>query len=242
MIARHEGDKIERIEEIERVIQSLMDQSPPLSAAFDRVNSVSSDMSQMSLNASGHSSEHEGAKPRRSPPLLAPHSTNVKELDRSRSLSNLSSSVSSTSSPVIQSGSEGWESSCTSVGTNSPVFRKSPMLSFRSQELRHAHLARSLPPLPSPIPSLPPLLPLLPLPLRRSASDDESIRLPPAAWDDNATIREKDTYSDVPAIPEPEPVLLKRSASTQTFEKELFKNSAIYCDLSVLLTPPIMLF
>jgi hypothetical protein len=239
MIARQDGEASEKVDEIERVVQSLMDQSPALGAAFDRVNSFSSGMSQLSLNTSDHGSDNEGLRSKRPPQLLRRPSPLAQDLERTRSSSNLST-VSSSSRPGTRSGSEAassepWaESSCSSVEP-SPVFRKSPMLSFKAASNRRVNLARSLPPLPPPLPiSLPPIPPL---PLRRSASDDQSIRLPPAMWDDNATIRDNGSYSQFPMISETDSAKLKRSASTMSqqasFEKELFKNSAIYCDLLV---------
>lgn len=253
MIARKDVDTNERVEEIERVVQSLVDQSPALGAAFDRVNSFSSNMSQLSLNYSGPESD-EGVQSKRPPlltrrpsPLTRRPSPLTQGLERKNSISDLSI-LSSSSRPETRSGSEAafsepWAtSSCSSVEP-SPVFRKSPLLSFKSASSRRANLTRSLPPLPPlPLPMISASLPPIPpLPLRRSASDDQSIRLPPAMWDDNATIRDARTYSHIPSVRSTESVRLKRSTSTvsqqATFERVLFKNSAIYCDLLVARSP-----
>jgi hypothetical protein len=66
-------------------------------------------------------------------------------------------------------------------------------------------------------------------------SECEPIALPPAAWeDDKATIKGSSQYSTTPAVSQ-EAVLLGKHMSTisqqDNFEKEVFKNSAIYCDL-----------
>jgi hypothetical protein len=78
---------------------------------------------------------------------------------------------------------------------------------------------------------------------RRSASDSEFTTLPPSAWSDDedrprsAKLQRKRRSKEVPSSSnaEPESVKLERATSTRsqqdTFEKSLFKNSAILCDL-----------
>jgi 3-dehydroquinate dehydratase len=70
---------------------------------------------------------------------------------------------------------------------------------------------------------------------KRLPSEFESIAPPPAAWeDDSATIKDATQYSTMPVV-EQDAVLLEKHMSTisqqEKFEKEVFKNSAIYCDL-----------
>jgi len=78
---------------------------------------------------------------------------------------------------------------------------------------------------------------------RRSASDGEFSALPPSAWSDEedairpAKLKRKDHSKEVSLTPsvDAEPVKIERAISTysqqETFEKILFKNSAILCDL-----------
>ncbi|KIW09091.1 uncharacterized protein PV09_00036 [Verruconis gallopava] len=70
---------------------------------------------------------------------------------------------------------------------------------------------------------------------QRAPSVAESIVLPPSAWeDDNATIKDTSQYSLMPSS-DAEAIMLGKHMSTisqqENFEKEVFKNSAIYCDL-----------
>ncbi|TLD23504.1 hypothetical protein E2P81_ATG08848 [Venturia nashicola] len=239
MVARKDVDTSEKIEEIERVVQSLVDQSPALGAAFDRVNSFSGNISALSLNMTGKNSENEGLKSKRPPPLLRRSSPLTQGLERNSSISN-TSTVSSNNRPGNRSDSafsEPWAtSSCSSVEL-SPVSCKPQLPSSKFTSSRRSDLTRSLPPFP---PLLPPALPgfipiLAPLRLRRSASDDQSIRLPPAKWDDGATVREHRPNSHVSSIRSTESAKFRRTPITisqqATFKKELFQNSAIYCDL-----------
>jgi hypothetical protein len=153
-------------------------------------------------------------------PLLKTNSQNTD--------SQMSSSVyTPCTSPGVPSGSEIAPSdpgdSRSSVGQASPASRRSSL--FKAQDKR-LNLGRSLPPLPA--------TPEIVAGMRRSASFSSSIHLPPAAWEDLGTPRRSKTYTHMPAAEE-KFVKLTRSTSTasqqQSFEKSLFKNSAIYCDL-----------
>jgi len=78
---------------------------------------------------------------------------------------------------------------------------------------------------------------------RRSASDGEFSTLPPSAWSEDedairpAKLKRKDRSKEVSLTPsvDTEPIKIERAMSTfsqqETFEKMLFKNSAILCDL-----------
>lgn len=237
MIARKNVDTSEKSEEIERVVQSLVDQSPALGAAFDRVNSFNSTMSELNLNTTGQDPENISCKSKRPPPLF--RRSSPLGSDRKSSISNIST-VSSSSRPEARSDSETifsepWTtSSCSSVEP-SPVFCKPPLLSSKSAKSRRWNSTRSSPPLP---PLSPPAIsgsfpPGPPLSFRRPALDDQSIRLPPAMWEDDVTIREPKIDSPIPSIRSTKSVKHKTSTASQhaSFEKELFKNSAIYCDL-----------
>ena len=73
-----------------------------------------------------------------------------------------------------------------------------------------------------------------PLP-HRPASEGESMQLPPPAWcEETASLNPTEKLSLLPTI-EPEAVKLSRSTSTMSqksaFERRLFQNSAILCDL-----------
>jgi hypothetical protein len=70
---------------------------------------------------------------------------------------------------------------------------------------------------------------------RRPASDATSIQLPPPAWDEEtASLNKTQPLSLIPTI-QPEAIKLSRSTSTisqkDAFERHLFQNSAILCDL-----------
>jgi hypothetical protein len=212
-------DISENVEDIERLVESLISQSPVIAAAFDRVNSVSSEMSHLSLPApvATKPANFEFHKPRL--PLLQKITT--------QSTDNQTSAYSPSTSPGLPSGSEIALSdpgdSRSSVGQASPTSRRSSL--FKAPD-RRLNLGRSLPPLPA--------TPEIIGGMRRSASFSSSIQLPPAAWEDPGTPRRSKTYTHMPAAEE-KPVKLTRSTSTasqqQSFEKSLFKNSAIYCDL-----------
>lgn len=70
---------------------------------------------------------------------------------------------------------------------------------------------------------------------KRPASDVELIRLPPPAWDEEtASLNKTQPLSLMPTI-QPEAIKLTRSTSTisqkAAFDRRLFQNSAILCDL-----------
>jgi hypothetical protein len=88
--------------------------------------------------------------------------------------------------------------------------------------------------LPTPSPNASPreLHKLLP---QRPSSESETIQLPPSAWcEETASLNPTEKLSLLPAIA-PEAVKISRSTSTTSqksaFEKRLFQNSAILCDL-----------
>jgi hypothetical protein len=224
MYLHADRDMSDNIDEIERVVESLMSQSPVISAALDRVNSVSSEVSQMSLYPSD-------AKP------IDVNFHKPRQLSRlvtSTSSGSLKSRPTEPYSPAtsagILSGSEIASSEPTdgasSVGQLSPtISRQSPM--WKPPE-RRVTVGMSVPMLPT-TPEIEPGR-------KRPASETDSLRLPLSAWDDAGSTKSGGKYSHVPST-NAKPVKVKRSASTtsqqQTFEKALFKNSAIYCDLSV---------
>lgn len=229
MYSQTDRDPSEHVEDIERVVESLMSESPAISTAFDRVNSVSSQMSELALDASVVP-QWDGTlyhKPRNPPPLNISQPT-TKDLDL----------YSPSSSPGLLSCSEiappEPEAAKSSVGMPSPIFHQSPpRIPMRNpkrdsmQKLAGRRLitTRSMP-IYAVTPEIEPAV-------RRSASECDSIQLPPAAWD----LKDAQTYSHLPSSNSSEPQKLYRSTSTRsqqgTFEKSLFKNSAIYCDLYV---------
>jgi hypothetical protein len=241
-----ERDLCEKIEDIERAVEALMSQSPAISGAFDRVNSTSSDVSQLSLYPSSETrseprppTDMDFSKPRR-PPRLSSLNTSSRD-SVMRSTESYSPAISRKSSPGIPSGSEIASSEPTdgrsSVGQPSPSLHRPIVMWTKSPTKpmdRRAAVAKSLPTLP--------VTPEIEPGRRRSNSESNSIRLPsPAVWDDSASGTTKpEMYKVVPDVL-PEPIVHKKHASTisqqDIFEKSVFQNSAIYCDLSVYITP-----
>jgi hypothetical protein len=212
-----------------------MTQSPAISAAFDRVNSTGSEISQLSLSEPRYPVDTDFNKPRR-PPRLSSLNTSSRD-SIMRPTEPYSPAISRKSSPGIPSGSEIAPSEPTdgrsSVGQPSPLLHR-PIVTWTKSPTkpmdRRAAVAKSLPTLP--------VTPEIEPGRRRSNSETEPVRLPsPAVWDDSASVTTKsDMYKIVPQIL-PEPVVHTKHASTisqqDSFEKSVFQNSAIYCDLSV---------
>jgi hypothetical protein len=235
MYRHSDRDLCEKIEDIERAVEALMSQSPAISAAFDRINSTGSDMSQLSLSEPRTPVDTDFSKPRR-PPRLSSLNTSSRD-SMMKPTEPYSPAISRKSSPGIQSGSEIALSEPTdgrsSVGQPSPSLHRPVVMWTKSPTKpmdRRAAVAKSLPTLP--------VTPEIESSRRRSNSESDSIRLPsPAVLDDASSVPMKtEMYSAVPRII-PEPIVHKRHASTvsqqDSFERSVFQNSAIYCDLLV---------
>ncbi|KAF2419008.1 hypothetical protein EJ08DRAFT_574105, partial [Tothia fuscella] len=197
-------DMSERVKDIERTVESLISQSPVISAAFDKLDSVSSDMSQLSLPAAApvpaaRIPNVEFHKPRL--PILKTTKSNLEACEHI-------DAYSPSTSPGIRSGSEIASSEPTnghsSVGQKSPSIHGFPMWSPKDKRL---NLVRSLPPLPA----TPELVPLL----RRSARRQSQVQ----------SVRS--SLSSRKRVSSPTCTEVQQKA----FEQSLFKNSAIYCDL-----------
>jgi hypothetical protein len=236
MYRQSDRDVSENIEDIERAVEGLMSQSPAISAALDRVNSTASDISHLSLSPAAEvkSIHMEFKQPRRPPRLTSLHTGSRSPI--SKPSEPYSPAISRKSSPGIPSGSEISPSEPmdgrSSVGQPSPTLHRPIVMWTKTTPKapdRRANVAKSLPTLP--------VTPEVEPGRRRSNSQTESIRLPPPAWQDPAnTSTKSETYTVVPQVL-PQPVIHQRATSTlsqqDSFEKTIFKNSAIYCDLSV---------
>jgi hypothetical protein len=202
-----------KIEQLKRVVDNVAGRTPTLNANLERVNSVASDLSKMTLAYSRDSpSDAFGRHSPLSTPMQTPE---MMARDLSRSPTQTSPGSISESSPG---------DSRTTAGPSSPRAWGPQM---RRTAPGRVNVLTITPESPTEVPSS----------HRRSASDTDFPRLPPAAMDED----EVDTITPAPrkeltfAPPKELPDSLQRNASTRSqqerFEKTVFRHSAILCDL-----------
>ena len=222
----------DKLMELRAAIDKAAGRPPPINPRMPTVNSVDSGLSQLSLQPTSGNVSPIDNRLRRPAPLITPTHTPemiAKELPRSPTQI---SPTTRQSPPLLRDVSH----ERAMVG---PTPSLTPPPQQQQQSPRRIHSGRNLPSLATRAEAAEGSRPAY----RRSASDSDFSSLPPSAWGgDEDRIRmarfnqraRTDDLSPTPNIDtQPEKVERSKSTASQqdTFEKMLFKNSAILCDL-----------
>lgn len=239
---RFGGDVHEKLADMRHVIDRIAGRNPAVSPSIlPTVRSVESGLSQLSLQSIRSNTSPIEERIRRPAPLVTP--TRTPEMiarELSRSPTQTLPTTRRTPPPQRGLGPEASDDRTTAGPT--PVLTPPQQMQQVSRPLSgsvRSFSGKNLPSLTSTAEE-----PEEPHPgHRRSASDSEFSTLPPSAWSDDedgiksSKLKRRERSKEISLTPnvEPEPVKLERATSTasqqDTFEKMLFRNSAILCDL-----------
>jgi len=226
---------LEKLMNLRGVIDKVLGGHPALSPPTPTVSSVDSGLSQLSLQQTNSDASLVQERMRRPAPLITPtHTPEMMAKEQSRSPTQMLPGTRQ-SPPALRGLRLETSDNRTTAGPG-PSLTPPPQQQLQSP--RRIHSGKNLPSLETTaeIEGSRPAY-------RRSLSDGEFPTLPPSAWGgDEDAIRpvkpnQRAKTDDISLTPnfDPEPVKFERSKSTviqqDAFEKVLFKNSAILCDL-----------
>lgn len=238
---RFGGSVHDKLQELRGVIDTIAGRNPAISPSIlPSVKSVDSGLSQLSIqpSRSNPASSLADERVRRPAPLVTPRRTpEMIARELSRSPTQISPSTRRTPPPQRGLGLEASDDRTTAGPT--PSLTPPQQQTLPSSAPRRTLSGKNPPNLATTAEE-----PEEPHPgHRRSASDSEFATLPTSAWSDDedgirpTKLKRRERSKEISLTPnvEPEPVKLERATSTasqqDTFEKMLFKNSAILCDL-----------